>query len=221
MSQTTGGDHTIVLHASKHIGQRVASHWIDGSGIGRLLEWLAWFAELSAIDHGGSAKAAQIVTLGFGPTRGCNDLVTKLGQYGNCHAANTSGCAGHDHRAIGWLEALLLESDHTQHRGVASCADCCSLRRRHAVGDTGQPLRLHPGLLCQATPMGLTHVETVDGHQRARSPVGVVALCDGPDDIHARNHGITTNDSRATHNGHAVLVVHRRVRYIDQYVVVR
>ncbi len=116
---------------------------------------------------------------------------------------------------------MLLERQDRQHGAVAGGADRHALARAPARRHLGQPARLDPGALGEATPPALTDAPAVDQHSLADRERRIGAGGDPAGEIHPRHMRKVAHQGRPVQDDQAILVVQGRIVDLDQDLALR
>ena len=95
---------------------------IDRTSPAFFAQRLARRRELSAVKHLDSTESFNVVSL-LRPATDPNHCITQFREYGRGHTAHTASGASHKNLTIRRFNAMTLQRQHTQHRGIASGAN--------------------------------------------------------------------------------------------------
>jgi hypothetical protein len=188
----------------------VAADGVDHRRPALLLQRLPGSVQLGAIDDLGGTELAQVGRLLRPAGRGGN-LMAEAREQRDRDAADAAARAGHQHRAVAGLDAVLLERDDGEHRGVAGGADRHRLARRERGWQGDQPVALQSRALAQATPARFADTPAVVDDLVARLPGRMARREHGAGAVDARHHRPGAHDRALVRDRQRVLVVERRV----------
>ncbi len=171
-------------------------------------------ARCRAVDNVGRAQFAE-VRRGVRLAGGCGHAESGRREQHDGHAAHAAGRARDEDRPVCWTDAVPFDRDHGKRRRVSRRADRHRLEQRHRLWFAEEPVASGRRTFREAAPVRFTKAPSVDDDRRAGRPPWVIARPHGTRQVDAGNHREGSDNGRAVHDRERVLVVHCRMRDVD------